>query len=136
MQQIARNLTDDEDGFLNDSRLLLMDRDTKFSAAFRHTLGLGGVHVLRVPPKTPNLNAYVERFMRSIKEECLDRMIFFGEDSLRNAIREYLEHYHAERNHQGIDNRLIEPREDPPDGVIDCRERLGGMLKHYHRMAV
>ena len=136
MKQVARNLIDDEDGFLNSSRLLLMDRDTKFSAAFRHTSSLGWVHALRLPPKTPNLNAYVERFMRSIKEECLNRMIFFGEGSLRNAIREYLEHYHTERNHQGIDNRLIEPREEPPPArVIDCRERLGGMLKHYHRLA-
>ncbi|TWT66243.1 Integrase core domain protein [Posidoniimonas polymericola] len=136
MQQVARNLIDDEDGFLNDSRLLLMDRDAKFSAAFRNTVSHGGVHSLRLPPKTPNLNAHVERFMRSIKEECLDRMIFFGEDALRNAVREYLEHYHAERNHQGLDNRLIEaPDEPPPDGVIQCRERLGGMLKHYHRAA-
>ncbi|TWT36639.1 Integrase core domain protein [Posidoniimonas corsicana] len=136
MQQVARNLIDDEDGFLKDSKLLLMDRDTKFSAAFRHTLSLGGVHALRLPPKTPNLNAYVERFMRSLKEECLDRMIFFGEGSLRNAIRQYLEHYHTERNNQGIENRLIEePDEQPPDGVVQCRERLGGMLKHYHWMA-
>ncbi|QDT68794.1 Integrase core domain protein [Planctomycetes bacterium MalM25] len=136
MQQIARNLIDDEDGFLKDSRLLLMDRDTKFSAAFRHTLSLGGVHALRLPPKTPNLNAYVERFMRSIKEECLNRMIFFGEKTVENAVKEYLTHYHTERNHQGIDNRLIEPKEEsPPDGIISCRERLGGMLKHYHRMA-
>ncbi|QDT68726.1 Integrase core domain protein [Planctomycetes bacterium MalM25] len=136
MQQIARNLIDDEDGFLRDSRLLLMDRDTKFSAAFRHTLSLRGVHALRLPPKTPNLNAYVERFMRSIKQECLDRMIFFGEDALRNAIGEYVAHYHTERNHQGIENRLIEePGEPPPDGVVQCRERLGGMLKHYHRVA-
>ena len=136
MQQIARNHIDDEDGFLRESRLLLMDGDTKFSAAFRHTLSLGGVHALRLPPKTPNLNAYIERFMRSLKEECLNRMIFFGEKSLENAVKEYLAHYHAERNHQGIDNRLIEPMEEPPpDGIIACRERLGGMLKHYQRVA-
>lgn len=122
--------------FLNDSRLLIMDRDTKFSAAFRHTISHGGVHSLRLPTKTPNLNAYIERFMRSIKEECLDRMIFFGEKALRNAVHEYLEHYHAERNHQGIDNRLIEDQEEQTtDGVIQCRERLGGMLKHYHQTA-
>lgn len=136
MKQIARNLIDDEDGFLKDSRLLVMDRDTKFSSVFRHTLNLGGVHALRLPPKTPNLNAHVERFMRSIKEECLDRMIFFGEKSLENAVKKYLKHYHAERNHQGIDNRLIDtPDDSPPDGVIRCRERLGGMLKHYERVA-
>lgn len=136
MQQVARNLIDDEDGFLKESRLLLMDRDTKFSAAFRHTLDHRGVHSLRLPPKRSNLNAHVERFMRSIKEECLDRMIIFGEGSLRNAVKEYLEHYHAERNHQGLGNRLIEEPDEPsPDGVIRCRKRLGGMLKHYHRVA-
>jgi putative transposase len=136
MKQVARNLIDDEDGFLKDSRLLLMDRDTKFSATFHHTDGLGGVHSLRLPPRTPNLNAYIERFMRSIKEECLDKMIFFGEDAMQNSVREYLTHYHAERNHQGLGNRLIEePVEPPTDGVIRCRERLGGVLKHYERIA-
>ncbi|TWT66254.1 Integrase core domain protein [Posidoniimonas polymericola] len=136
MQQIGRNLIDDEDGFLKDSRLLIMDRDTKFSAAFRNTVGHGGVHSLRLPPKTPNLNAYIERLMRSIKEECLDRMIFFGEDALQNAVCEYLKHYHAERNHQGLDNRLIaDPEEPPPDGLTRCCERLGGILKHYYRAA-
>ena len=94
------------------------------------------MHALRLPPKTPNLNAYVERFMRSLKEECLNRMIFFGEEALRNAIGEYVAHYHTERNHQGIENRLIkEPDEPPPDGVVQCHERLGGMLNHYHRVA-
>ena len=113
-----------------------MDRDTKFTAAFRHTLSLGGVQALRLPPRTPNLNAYIERFMRSIKQECLDRMVFFGEGAFRNAVRQYLEHYNHERNQQGIENRLIEPMEEPPpDGVIHCRARLGGMLKHYHRIA-
>jgi putative transposase len=135
MKQVARNMIDDEYGFLKDSRLLVMDRDTKFSAAFRHTIRHGGVHSLRLPSKTPNLNAHIERFMRSIKEECLNRMIFFGEKSLNNAVKEYLEHYHTERNHQGLDNQLIDPTELLADGQLDCRERLGGMLKYYHRTA-
>ena len=95
-----------------------------------------GTEVVLLPPKSPNLNAYMERWFRSLKSECLDRMVFFGRKSLENAVREYVEHYHAERNHQGLDNELIEPVD--PDSVadrIECRERLGGMLKYYHRRA-
>lgn len=95
-----------------------------------------GISFWTLPAKTPNLNAYIERFMRSIKEECLNQMIFFGEKSLRNAVKEYLEHYHTERNHQGLDNRLIDKVDDfSVEGEVDCHERLGGMLKHYHRVA-
>ena len=93
--------------------------------------------VVLLPPKSPNLNAYMERWFRSLKSECLDRMVFFGRKSLENAVREYVEHYHTERNHQGLDNELIEPVNDP-DSVadrIECRERLGGLLKYYHRRA-
>ena len=86
---------------------------------------------------TTEANAYAERFVRSIKDECLNRMIFFGERSLRTATREYAAHYHGERNHQGIDNRLIEPggREASASGSIECVQRLGGMLRFYHRAA-
>ena len=90
-----------------------------------------------LPAKSPNMNAYMERWFRSLKSECLDRMIFFGRKSLENAVREYVEHYHAERNHQGLGNELIEPVDDADTvaGTIECRERLGGMLKYYHRRA-
>ena len=86
---------------------------------------------------TPNCNAHLERFHRSLKEECLDRMIFFAEHSLRQATREYLEHYHHERNHQGLDNRVLEPDADvgKTEGTVNCRERLGGLLRFYHRAA-
>ena len=96
-----------------------------------------GTKPLRHSPRSPNLNAWVDRFVRSIKEECLSKMIFFGERSLRRAIKQYLAHYHAERNHQGLDNRLINPNEDVggSDGDVQCRERLGGMLRYYHRQA-
>ncbi len=96
-----------------------------------------GVEVVRLPYRSPNLNAYAERFVRSIKEECLNRMIFFGERSLRKATREYAAHYHRERNHQGIDNRLIEPSvcAESASSVIECAQRLGGMLRFYHRAA-
>src|SRR5450755_1826077 len=107
MKQIARNLTDAEDGFLNGKRYILMDRDAKFSAVYRGILADAGVEPVRLPPRSPNLNAYQERFMRRLKEECLGRMIFFGEESLRQAVHQFLEHYHGERNHQGLGNRLI-----------------------------
>ena len=96
-----------------------------------------GVDCLRLPPRSPNLNAHLERFMRSIKEECLSRMIFFGEQSLRNAVREFLAHYHTERNHQGLANQLIAPGVEvgAAVGKIACRERPGGMLRYYYRTA-
>ena len=137
MKQMARNLTDPIDGFLNDSRYLLMDRDTKFSKAFRDFLERSGVHCVRLPPRSPNLTPHIERFMRSIKEECLHRMIFFGEKPLRNAVREFLLHYHRERNHQGLGNQIIEPAEElgQARGDVCCRDRLGGTLRYYYRNA-
>jgi transposase InsO family protein len=138
MQQVARNLTDAEDGFLSGKRYVLMDRDGKSSPAFREILRSAGVEPVLLPPRSPNLNAHLERFHRSLKEECLDRMIFFGEASLRSAVQEFLAYYHAERNHQGLDNRLIEPEPDvgQATGTTECRERLGGLLRYYfHRQA-
>jgi putative transposase len=137
MRQIARNLTDCEDGFLNGKAHLLMDRDSKFTEEFREILKSAGVEPVRLPPRSPNLNAFAERWVRSIEEECLDRMIFFGEKMFRHAVQEYVRHYHAERNHQGLENQLIQPDESlgTANGEIDCRERLGGLLKYYHRRA-
>jgi transposase InsO family protein len=137
MMQIGRNLTDPVEGFLANKKLLIIDRDSKYSAAFRTLLAEAGVEPVRLPPRSPNLNAYAERFVRSIKDECLSRVIFFGERSLRKATREFAAHYHTERNHQGLGNRLIEA--DGPDdsaiGGVRCRERLGGMLRFYFRPA-
>ena len=118
-------------------RSLLHDRDPLFRDAFRQTLAATGVEAVRLHPHSPNLNAYAERFVRTIKESCLDRMILSGERSLRRAIREFMAHYHHERNHQGMNNRLLSPvttiaRKDEP---ITCRPRLGGLLKYYHRPA-
>jgi putative transposase len=137
MQQVARNLTDCCDGFLLGIRYLLMDRDSTFCAAFRSILESGGVEPVRLPPKSPNLNSHLERFHLSLKSECAERMIFFGETMLRNAVREYLVHYHSERNHQGLENRILTPGEEVGRvaGTIQCRERLGGLLKYYHREA-
>ena len=96
-----------------------------------------GIQSVKLPPRSPNLNAYAERFVRTIKESCLDRLILFGEGSLRKAIREFVAHYHLERNHQGLDNRLITPQAIPTDsnGTIQRRQRLDGMLNYYHRAA-
>ena len=137
MQQVARNLTDSVDGFLLGARYLIMDRDTKFCESFRSILRRADVDPVKLPARSPNLNAYMERFMRSLKSECLNRMIFFGEKSVRKAVNEFLEHYHVERNHQGLGNRLIEPSEKVGcfDGKIACRERLAGLLHYYYRDA-
>jgi transposase InsO family protein len=137
MNQIARNLTDVEEGFLNGKRYVLMDRDAKFGEAFRNGLQSGGAESVRLPPRSPNCNAPLERFFRSLKEECLSRMIFFGEESLRQAIRQFLEHYHGERNHQGLGNRLIDggTKVGRGRGAVHCRERLGGILRYYYRPA-
>jgi transposase InsO family protein len=137
MQQIARNLTDPFDGFLLGKRYVLMDRDGKFCPTFRNLLKDEDAKPLLLPPRSPDLNAYIERFMRSLKSESLSRMIFFGEKSLRRAVDAYLRHYHAERNHQGIGNKLIESGEEVGSvaGKIACRQRLGGLLRYYYRDA-
>jgi transposase InsO family protein len=137
MLQMARNLTDWEEGALHAKQYLIIDRDNKYSALFRRMIRDQGTKVIRLPPMSPNLNAYAERFVRSIKEECLDRMIFVGQGSLRRAVIEYMEHYHAERNHQGLENRLIHARTAVPsnDGAIYRHTRLGGTLNFYYRTA-
>ena len=137
MMQIGRNLTDCFDGFLQDKHFVIMDRDSKYTDAFRALLTRAGVKAVRLPARSPNLNAWIERFVRSIKEECLDRMIFFGESSLRRAVPEFIAHYVAERNHQGLGNRIIQPdgRAAKASGPVRSSERLGGMLRYYYRDA-
>jgi len=137
MKQIARNLTDPFDGFLRDKKYVLMDRDSNFSSAFRAVLENADVKPVRLPAKSPNLNSHLERFHLSVKSECLSRMIFFGEKSLRRAVNAYLEHYHEERNHQGLDNQIILPGDEVgrDEGEVQCRERLGGLLRYYYRDA-
>jgi putative transposase len=138
MAQIARNLTDDFDGpFREPVRYVLMDRDSKFTDEFRAILSSSGVASVLLPPKSPNCNAHLERFFRSLKEEALERMIFFSERSLRTATNEFLAHFHAERNHQGLDHTIIEPGNEVGQrtGGVICRQRLGGLLKYYYRQA-
>jgi putative transposase len=92
---------------------------------------------VRLPPRSPNLNAHAERFVRSIKESCLERLIPFGECSLRTAVQNFVDHYHRERNHQGLDNRLIQPEQQhlANTGTVQRQERLGGLLNYYYRAA-
>lgn len=137
MMQVARNLTDIDDGFLGGKQYLILDRDTKYSDAFLSFLVRDGIKIIRLAPRSPNLNAFAERFVRSIKEECLRRMIFFGQASLRHAVNHYMAHYHLERNHQGLGNRLLQPVSAAPllRGPIKQRQRLGGMLNYYYREA-
>ena len=136
MSQVSRRATDAVDGVLNGKRFLIHDRDPLFTNEFEGILSSVGVQCVKLPPRSPNLNAHAERFVRSIKESCLDRLILFGEHSLRRAIHEFLAHYHHERNHQGIGNRLIASRPDQRvTGSLACRQRLGGMLNYYYRAA-
>jgi len=137
MLQQARNLTDVEDGFLRDKRVLLHDRDPLFTREFQQTCQGTGTRCLKLPKQSPNLNAYAESFVRTIKRECLDKMILFGEAHVQHVIAEYIEHYNKERPHQGIGNEVITKPKQPlsRDGPVLCRERLGGLLRSYHRAA-
>lgn len=139
MAQIARNLIDPVDGFLCGKRFLIADLDTKFTERFREVLEHAGVQVVRTAYQAPNMNAIAERWVRSVKSKCLDRMVLFGEDSLKRALREYGAHFHQERPHQGLGNEVIEP---PAGGVVPAggghvveSERLGGLLRSYRRVA-
>ena len=137
MSQIARNLTDANAGILTGKRYLIHDRDPLFTTDFLVMLADVGVKSVKLPPRSPNLNAYAERFVRSIKESCLERLILFGEESLRRTIQNFVAHYHHERNHQGLANRLItpEPSHFTNTGTVQRRQRLGGMLNYYYRAA-
>ncbi len=139
MKQIARNLTMADWGFLSGCKYLSHDRDSKFCKSFRSMIKSGGVEPLKLPPQSPNLNSYSERWILSVKTECISGLIFFGEQSLLRALKEYIIHYHQERNHQGKDNRLLFPAEnfapDKKESEIACRSRIGGVLKYYYQRA-
>ncbi len=111
------------------------DRDTKFCAVFKQIIDDAGVNRVPLPPRSPQLNAFAERFVRSVKEEALSRFILFGENALRHVLNAYMAHYHEERPHQGKGNVILFPSahtDQQPEGPIPCRERLGGLLKYYH----
>ncbi len=137
MKQVARNITMSGWGFLEGRRYIIIDRDAKFGASFRALLKSAGLKVIRLPPFSPNLNAFAERWVLSVKSELLSRLVLFGEDGLRRALAEYVEHYHQERNHQGRGNVIPFPRSNHASdlGKVKCEERLGGLLKFYTREA-
>jgi hypothetical protein len=137
MKQMARNLTADSDGFLNGFRYLIHDRASVFSEDFRMILNSAGNESVRLPARSPNLNAIANRFERSIKESCLDRMVLIGAASLQRATSQFVFHYHTERNHQGLENKIIQPgfARLPTKGTIHCRKRLGVLLRYYYREA-
>ncbi len=136
MTQVARNLTDPDDGFLRGVQSVILDRDPLYTAAFRRLLRDSGVKPLVLPAWSPNLNAFAERFVESAKSECLERMVLLGEGHLRAAVREFVHHYHEERPNQGLGNELIAPKTTViGTGPITCRERLGALLKFYDRDA-
>ena len=137
MKQMARNLTDCYDGFLKDMRYVIIDRDPLYTSCFRRMLKDRGANPLRLPRRSPNLNSVYERFVLSMKSECLDKIIPLSERYLRKAIKKFMAHYHAERNHQGLDSVIIQPDEHVglAHGPIKTRSRLGGLLNYYYREA-
>ncbi len=137
MSQVGRNATDAVDGMLFGKRYLIHDRDPLFTAEFQQLLADIGVKSVKLPRQSPNLNAYAERFVRTIKESCLERLVLFGERSLRTAVREFTQHYLRERHHQGLRNRLILTGNcgEMKRGRIQRRQRLGGLLNYYYREA-
>jgi len=134
MRQVARQLVDSVQGFARGQTHLIIDRDTKYVDAFRHTLASAGVKIVLCPPRVPQCNAYAERFVRSIKEECLSRLVFLSQQHLHTTLSTFADYYRQRRNHQGIQNKLIEPPTSfPKAGPIRCRNELGGLLNYYYR---
>ncbi len=138
MVQIARNVTMEQWGFLSPGQYLIHDRDGKYCPTSQQIIDAAGVKRVPLPARSPNLNAYAERWVRSVKEECLSRLMLFGEAALYRALHAYVEHFHHERNHQGKGNVLLLPvvnQDTEYKGPLQCRERLGGLLKYYVREA-
>ena len=137
LKQMARNMTLADAGFLLGCKYLLHDRDAKFCAGFNAMLKSVGIQAVTLPPRSPNLKAHCERWVRSVKSELLSKMILFGERPLHHCLQIYLAHYHTEQNHQG--NIILFPapanRIGESLGTIQTRERLGGLLKFYFREA-
>src|SRR5579863_1125612 len=135
MEQIARSATQESWGYLSRCRYVLHDRDTKFCGSFRSVLTAGGVKPIMLPAKSPNLNAYAERWVRSAKQERLSKLVLLGEGPLQRSLTEFTAHYHLERNHQGKRNKLLTPLAPQAGRKIHCRQRLGGLLGFYARAA-
>jgi hypothetical protein len=136
MKQVARILVDSEDGFLQGKRYLIHDRDPLYrTTGFHGILKSIGVKPVRLPSRSPNLNCYAERYVKSVKSECLDHLILSSVEQLEYVLQEFGKYYHQERIHQSL-GRIIEPKHSVEDTAeIVCVERLGGLLKSYHRLA-
>jgi transposase InsO family protein len=132
MSQVGRNLTFADE---QSRRVLICDRDAKWTELVHEQLREAGVQIVRTPYQAPNANAHAERFVRSIKQECLNRIVPLGERHFRRTVAEYVEHYHRERNHQGLANELIDPVANRCAGRVCRRPRLGGLLNYYARAA-
>jgi transposase len=140
MQQMARNLTDSVDGFLRNAAYLIHDRDPLFTEAFEAILAERGVKCVRIPARSPNCNPHAERFVKTVRDECMNHLVLFGERHLRHVIKEFMAHYHRERFHQGLGGQLIEAQTSSANermarGKVVRRSRLGGMLNFYCRQA-
>ena len=136
MRQVGRTLTAADEGVLVGHRVLICDRDAKWSAPVRRLLEDSGIRVVQTPYQAPNANASAERFVRSIRDECLNRVIPFGERHLRRTLTEFVEHDHGERKHQGLGNDLIGRAPSPRRvGGVRRHQRLGGLLNYYYRAA-
>lgn len=121
-------------GFLKPGQYLIHDRDSKYCLAFQDIIDTPGVKRAPLSPRSPNVNAFAERWVRSVKSEVFSKSILFGERSLRHALSQYTSHFHEERPHQGIGNIIPFPTSLPAndrEGTIQCHERLGGLLKYY-----
>ena len=135
MRQVALELTDSERPFPA-MRRLIIDRDAKYTNEFVEILAEHEIKVVKIPASSPNCNPHAERCVRSIQEECLRRVVLFGESSLQRALRQYETHFNKERTPQGIGNRLVSPEpDDSGTGDVECRPRLGGLLRFYRRAA-
>jgi transposase InsO family protein len=137
MAQVARNLTDHVDGFLRDKKFLILDNDALYSKQFVRILQDAGTKVVHTAIQAPNMNAVAERFVGSVKRECLSKLILFGDHHLQRVLSNYADHYHEQRPDQGLNNNLIKPQHGnpPTEGEIVVDERLGGLLRSYRRSA-
>jgi hypothetical protein len=140
MKQIARNLLDPLNGFLRNASCLIHDRDPVFTEAWAALLETGGVKCVPIPAQSPNCNPHAERFVKTVRTECLNHFVIFGERHLRHLVKEFMGHYLTERYHQGVGSQLISPKASPSNdnatlGAIGCRSRLGGLLNYYCREA-
>jgi len=117
-------------------KYLIHDRDTKYCAKFKEIMNSADIECIKLPPRSPNLNAFAERWVKTVKTECLNHFILFGRRSLSHVLKQYLKHYHSERNHQGVNHKILFPDERlDNNGEVIKSSKLGGLLNFYHRDA-